>query len=86
MTYPESLTKKPEMFQAFLMFSPLNEDGEQIGWTRLDYEYTEQEFVFKRTEMQVYATRPYPFISDEDITTALKDMYSDRTITEILIS
>lgn len=86
MNYPETLTQKPQIHTGFLMFNPTNEDGEHTGWTRLDYEYYEQEFVFKRTEMQIFATRPYPFVSDEDIQTALKDMYSDRTITEIVIS
>ena len=86
MTYPETLTQKPQLHAAFLMFNPYNEDGAQIGWTRLEYSYYEQDFVFKRSEMQVFAERPYPYISDEDIVTALKDMYSDKNITEIVIS
>ncbi len=86
MTYPETLTQKPERHEAWLLFQPSDLDGELVGWTRLDYSYIEVEYVFQRTEMHVAADRPYQWVSDEDIEQALKDFYSDKTILTLTIS
>ena len=86
MTYPETLTQNPERHEAFLLFQPYNSDGELMNWTKLEFSYTEVEYLFKRTEMHIEADRPYEWVSDEDIEQALKDFYSDKTILTLTIS
>jgi len=86
MTYSEKLSHKQGIQEGFLLFQPYTPDGKQMGWVKLSYSYIETEYTFKRTEIEVYADRPYPWVSDEDIEQSIKDFYYDKTIIDIKIS
>jgi hypothetical protein len=100
MTYPETITQNQERQSAWLTMPVHDSNGEIIDWVILNYTYIESEYAFRRTEITIAADRPYYFsssglltpyvkgrpVEDEDIIYALKSFYSDKDITEIVIS
>lgn len=93
MTYPETLTQKQERQSAWLTMPVHDSNGEIIDWVILYYTYIESEYAFRRSEITIDADRPYRHelmsripVSNEDIIYALKEFYSDKNITEIVIS
>jgi hypothetical protein len=96
MTYPETLTQKQERQSAWLTMPVHDRNGEIIDWVILNYTYIESEYEFI-SEMAIDADRPYMKyynsercvyvpVDNEDIIYALKEFYSDKNITEIVIS